>query len=329
MDTYDRLALGKLYLEAKWYPEALDQFRQGKEKEPELKDSEWYALEARAYTGLGDLDRAIQACKTGMAESYSDNGLQLDAGPIHVELAEIAVLQDQFATAALECRAAIQKGYEDETEVEDSIVIYRPGWWLSTEARLANAARCFDFVAEAGSNVHLGRGYLYLAMSRYADAEEQFRQAAALNNSPEAFWLWGISALSSKRRDIAIRIFGDMVQEFPQDERGLVGLALVHAAQASNPVAFDYCNKALSINPHGGELHAVLTYLCWSQGNYSEAVSEAQKASRAGFSIHYLLVRPPDEHGKDHRFLTLGEDGNAPQTLFGAHENLPGSAWLK
>ena len=103
-----------------------------------------------------------------------------------------------MGTAALECRAAIQEGYEDEAEFEESVVVYRPGWWLSADARLANAARCFEVAGEKPAGIHLGRGYLYLAMGRYAEAEEQFRQASAIESSEEAFWFLGVTALALK-----------------------------------------------------------------------------------------------------------------------------------
>ena len=95
-----------------------------------------------------------------------------------------------------------------------------------------------------------------------------------------------------------------MARRFPRDERSLIGCALVRAAEGNNGAAFRYCDKAHEINAQSGEVHVVLTYLNWSKGNYAEAASEAQKAARGGFRVHRLLVDPPNDHHKDHRFLT-------------------------
>ena len=303
INAYDHVELGRLYLEAKRYREALDQFQSAKQKEPEVKDAEWYAFEAHAYKGLGDLDRAFDSCRTAMTK-YSSDETVLGRGAVHLELADIAALRGELGTAALECRAAIQEGYEDEAEFEESVVVYRPGWWLSADARLANAARCFEVAGEKPAGIHLGRGYLYLAMGRYAEAEEQFRQASAVESSGEAFWFLGVAALALKQRDHAIEIFSEMARRFPRDERSLVGCALVRAAEGNNSAAFEYCDQAHEINAQSGEVRVVMTYLNWSKGNYAEAASEAQKAARGGFRVHRLLVDPPNDHHKDHRYLT-------------------------
>ena len=130
-----------------------------------MKDAELYAFEAHAHKGLGDLDRAFDSCRTAMTK-YSSDDKVLGRGAVHLELADIAALRGELGPAALECRAAIQGGYEDEAEFEESVVVYRPGWWLSADARLANAARCFEVASEKAAGIHLGRGYLYLAMGR-------------------------------------------------------------------------------------------------------------------------------------------------------------------
>ena len=164
MNAYDHVELGRLYLEAKRYREALNQFQYAKQKEPDARDAEWYAFEAHAYKGLGDLNRAFDSCRTAMTK-YSADDTILGRGAVHLELADIAALRADFGTAALECRAAIQEGYEDEAEFEESVVVYRPGWWLSAEARLANAARCFEVASEKRAGILLAAA---ICSSRWA-----------------------------------------------------------------------------------------------------------------------------------------------------------------
>lgn len=304
MDSYDHFNLGMLYLETKRFGAALDQFRQGRAKETEPGGSEPYALEARAYAGLGELDRAVETCKRGLAESGSD-----DSGPavIHIALADIAALRGDFSGAAAECRAALLEDYRDEAEFDESIPLFQPSWWLSGEARLANAAQCFEALGKDPFHIHLGRGYLYLGMNRYPDAEEQFAQACSIRKTPEASWFRGVSALASKRQERAAGIFQDMAETFTQDERGLAGLALVHAALGANDVAFECCDKALRIKPHSGEVHAVLAYLHWAQGDYQNAAGKAETAARAGFRVSRHVIDPPLHDASEHRLLRANE----------------------
>ncbi|MGA7416107.1 MAG: tetratricopeptide repeat protein [Bryobacteraceae bacterium] len=304
MDSYDHFNLGMLYLEAKRFSAALDQFRQGRAKETEPGGSERYALEARAYVGRGELDRAVETCKRGLAECGSNDA---DPGVIHVALADIAALRGDFGGAAAECRAAMLEDYRDGAEFDESIPIFQPAWWLSLEARLANAARCFEAPGKGPFHIHLGRGYLYLGMNRYTDAEEQFALACSIRNSPEASWFRGVSALASKRQERAAGIFQDMAESFTQDERGLAGLALLYAARGANDMAFEYCGKALSINPDSGEVHAVLAYLHWAHGDYQNAAGKAEKAVRAGFRVSRHVIDPPRPDASEHRLLRAGE----------------------
>jgi hypothetical protein len=118
-------------------------------------------------------------------------------------------------------------------------------------------------------------------------------------------WFQGVSSLGAREKSRAEGVFQEFTNRFPQDERGLVGLALCHAASGSIDQAFTYCNRASKVNERGGELHAVLALLHWCQGSYVDAAREARLAAAAGFHIHHVLTCPPDEQSKSLRYLTL------------------------
>jgi tetratricopeptide (TPR) repeat protein len=159
-------------------------------------------------------------------------------------------------------------------------------------------------------NRELAFGYLYLGMNRYQEAALRFRCSVEAEKSAESLWLLALSLLATKQKDEAEKFFQEMQASFPADERGYVGLALLHAAGGAADSALAQAGKALHINPRSGEAHALLAYLHWSSARYAAAREAAEKAERRGFPVHCRLADPPEENGKDLSFITIGPGEN-------------------
>ena len=312
------LRLGQLYLQVNRYEAAIRELEEVKkasespqhEAAPEISiDEAWYVMLARAYVGLGDLKKGIQLCKEGIDRSASENeGSETDTGEIYVQLAEISGLQGNYAEASDYCRhAMVQSLYDLDEFSAQPIAVYRVGWWFSLEARIANAARVFSIVDEAPWIKDLAFGYLYLGMNRYRDAVARLQRVYKEKKSAEVLWLLGIAHLAAKQLVDAKELFEELIADFQTDERGHVGMALLHITEGANHAAEDDCKAALARNQNSGETQAVLSYLYWSDENYIAASQAFEKAKQGGFSPHYKLALPPEEDGKDVRFMILGQ----------------------
>ncbi len=313
LTAYEHLRFSKLYLEVRRPEKALRhllELQSRPDVPPHLVNQDWYILCARAYTALGKREKAVEMCHIGIDRCIREMGDNGDAGPIYVQLAEIAALQGDYETAALHCQHAVDlfvAEFEEGTELP--VAVYRVGWWLPVKARLSNAARVFRMVEAHPSHREMAFGYLYLAMDRYEEAAASFERFYDGEKSAEAVWFLALSQLGLKRRSHATTLFAELGTLFPGDERGKVGTALLYAAEGANDVAFEYCQKAVQINPDSGEAHALLAYLYWCFADYAAAKTAARKATRQGFSPQNRLYSPPSE-GNQYQFLLLNSSSS-------------------
>jgi tetratricopeptide (TPR) repeat protein len=290
VDEHVKLRLGELYLQTSRHEDALRWLLEASAASAEVADDNWYAMCARCHVGMGDLEKGLQVCRSGLEALLSAPDFTR-AGDIYVQMAEIAAFQGEYETAAANCRKAVAASLLDPDYSASQVAVYRLGWWFSAESRIANAARVFAAVVENPASRDLAFGYLYLGMNRYTEAAASLKRACDKERSVELLWLLGLSRLATRQRENAFQLFSELTSCFPGDDRGHVGMAMGHASEGANDLALDHCEAAIRANPRSGEAHAILSYLHWSAGRYRAAQEAFEKASRWGFPPHPSQAR--------------------------------------
>jgi tetratricopeptide (TPR) repeat protein len=147
--------------------------------------------------------------------------------------------------------------------------------------------KCVEF-APNEPDAHLGLGNAYHNADRYVEAEQEFRKAIALGESPRALNNLAAALMYQGRDGDAIPVLVRALERFPQRYMWWMNLGDARRRtklQADSLVAYrrglELAERELARDPRDGPVRARLAYLCVRLGDRTRAEAETAQALRS------------------------------------------------
>ena len=192
--------------------------------------------------------------------------------------------------------ARIKEGLHDLDLALDADSTYGPAW--SAKADALYLMRQFDpcinhleVCLEYAPNhipCKLRRAEMYIHLKNYEEAFTLINDALKLNDQlPEAYWMKGIIYKENGELENALSSFQTSVEVNPSFFDGYIALGIAYAS-TSNPLAVDYYNSAISLNPNSVE--AKYNLAMYYQELFSEEPAERKVALEKALALYEVII---------------------------------------
>ncbi len=264
------LQLGRLMLEQKRYPEAMDRFetvlaidrRSAEARRGEFDAATSLALESKREGN----QQAALACLEHARESLPDDAVLLRY--VGVQAFDMHLL----AAAAEALQASIKLA---PTDVQTTYALARVEAEQQLPVQAERDFRAYLAARPSDASAHYGLGHLLQTQLRLDDAAAEFRRSIELQPvQTESYYQLGQMALDAHRDDEAARLFEQTLARAPQHGGSLTGLGIVAFRAKRYDEAAKRLREAVAAAPDYQPAHY---YLGLSLGRMQDAEGAARE----------------------------------------------------
>jgi tetratricopeptide (TPR) repeat protein len=236
--------LGRAYLEAQNYPDAIDTFQEMTKLGPDIQKRAEILL-INAYRDSRDIDRAIAEGKKALEASPKDPDITITLAMVYADKSDTAS-GTQLLQTLLQGNASDQQIYLDIAEVDQ-----RGRKFAEAEQAAAKAEELAQ-TPEDKQKVWFTQGAIYERQKKYDLAEQQFRKILAVSpdDAPTLNYLGYMLADRGVRLDEATSMIADAVKQEPSNGAYLDSLGWAYYKQNKLTEAEEYCRKAVDREGH-------------------------------------------------------------------------------
>jgi len=236
--------LGRAYLEAQNYPDAIDTFQEMTKLGPDIQKRAEILL-INAYRDSRDIDRAIAEGKKALEASPKDPDLTITLAMVYADKSDTAS-GAQLLQTLLQGNAGDLQIYLDIAEVDQ-----RGRKFAEAEQAAAKAEQLAQ-TPDDKEKVWYTRGAIYEAEKKYDLSEQEFRKILAVNpdDAPTLNYLGYMLADRGVRLDEATAMIVRAVKQEPSNGAYLDSLGWAYYKQNKLTEAEEYCRKAVDREGH-------------------------------------------------------------------------------
>ena len=232
----------------------------------EVQDEEAQALLGQIAFNLKDYREA--------ALRFSKAPSVLQANPLWLVNYGEALLETKQDGAA---KRVLEGVAEDNAiaQFETGLLLARFGEYAAGERHLKLAQVGYPDKSAAVYNL----AFVQYLLGKHTDCADTLENIPQRFKTGDDYNLLALAYLELEEYQKAWQILQQATRDYPSDERNYVAIArLATEAAMSPPVALDFLDRGLSHLPDSHVLHIQRGYLKLSQGRYSEAASDYEKA---------------------------------------------------
>ncbi|MGC2331909.1 MAG: tetratricopeptide repeat protein [Candidatus Acidiferrales bacterium] len=236
--------LGRAYLQAQNYPDAIDTFQEMTKLGPDIQKRAEILL-INAYRDSRDIDRAIAEGNKALEASPKDPDLTITLAMIYADKAD-TVSGTQLLRTLLQGNASDQQIYLDIAEVDER------GHKFAEAEQAAAKAEELAQSPDDKEKVWFTQGAIYDGQKKYDLAEQAFRKVLAVSpdDAPTLNYLGYMLADRGVRLEEAAAMIVRAVKQEPSNGAYLDSLGWVYYKQNKLTEAEEYCRKAVDREGH-------------------------------------------------------------------------------
>jgi tetratricopeptide (TPR) repeat protein len=236
--------LGRAYLQAQNYPDAIDTFEEMTKLGPDIQKRAEILL-INAYRDSRDMDRAIAEGKKALEASPKDPDLTITLAMVYADKAD-AVSGTQLLRTLLQGNASDQQIYLDIAEVDER------GHKFAEAEQAAAKAEELAQTPEDKEKVWFTQGAIYDGQKKYDLAEQEFRKVLTVSpdDAPTLNYLGYMLADRGVRLEEATAMIVRAVKQEPSNGAYLDSLGWAYYKENKLTEAEEYCQKAVDREGH-------------------------------------------------------------------------------
>ena len=231
--------LGRAYLEAQNYPDAIDTFQEMTKLGPDVQKRAEILL-INAYRDSRDIDHAIEEGKKALEASPKDPDITITLAMVYADKSD-AASGTQLLQTLLQGNASDQQIYLDVAEVDER------GHKFADAEQAAAKAEELAQSPDDKEKIWFTQGAIYEGQKKYDLSEQEFRKILAVSpdDAPTLNYLGYMLADRGVRLDEATSMISRAVKQEPANGAYLDSLGWAYYKQNKLTEAEEYCRKAV------------------------------------------------------------------------------------